>query len=356
MQFLDALPADFCKDLLAGMLSLSPDERFIAVDTEFIREHLETPLLCLLQLATANEVYIIDCSTVNIQDLNPIFAHNEIKKVFHSARQDIEILQLHGIDIKNIYDTQLYEMILGTKSDISYRAIVLKYLGEKIKKDYSMSDWAKRPLSKKQLRYSANDVFYLRRVYKYQLRRLQELKRLNWLDDEINSLINDVEANQSLDEESQIIRVLSEWRRQKSDQLNKPLNDVISDQLIKSICKKGNSFIRMIKKSRHNKGQLFDEFLKFAEQNIDITPVNVPQEKNSAALDVLKTVLDICAQKENVVAHMIATSDELSELVRGNRELKCLSGWRGEIFGNLALQILNGDLALRIKEGKVEFV
>lgn len=355
MQFLDSLPVGFAEKLLADTLSSS--ETFVTVDTEFIREHLETPLLCLLQLGTANEVYIIDCSTVDIRELNPIFECTDLTKVFHSARQDIEILLLHGVTIRNVYDTQLYEMVLGTKSDISYRAIVAKYLGVQIKKDYSLSDWAKRPLSKKQLWYSANDVFYLRKVYKNQIRHLRELKRTDWLDDEISALLdNQEEEDNSVDAESQFIKLLSEWRSRKSEQLKRSIDDVISDQLIKSICKKGRSFIQKVLKSRHNKNKLLDCFLTFADQHVDLFPVIVPVEKNDAAVDILKTVLDICSQKANVVSHMIATSEELHALVRGDRQLRCLSGWRREIFGNLALQILHGEIALRFKDGKVEFI
>lgn len=354
MQFLDSLPVGFAEKLLADTLSSS--ETFVTVDTEFIREHLETPLLCLLQLGTANEVYIIDCSTVDIRKLNPIFECPDLTKVFHSARQDIEILLMHGITIRNVYDTQLYEMVLGTKSDISYRAIVEKYLGVQIKKDYSLSDWAKRPLSKKQLWYSANDVFYLRKVYKNQIQHLQELERTGWLDDEIAALLDNKEEDSSVDAESQFMRLLSEWRSRTSEQLKRSIDYVVSDQLIKSICKKGHSFIQKVQKSRHNKDKLLDDFLTFADQHVDLFPVIPPVEKNNAALDILKTVLEVCSQKANVASHIIATSEELHAMIKGNRQLRCLSGWRREIFGNLALKILHGEIALRFKEGKVEFI
>ncbi|MDR1333945.1 MAG: ribonuclease D, partial [Holosporaceae bacterium] len=177
--------AAFLKNINEEMESVSCDERFVAVDTEFIREHSKDPLLCLIQIATSSDVFIIDPMAVDVFPLRKLFENPNFRKVFHSAAQDLELLELAGINtINNMYDTQLYESILSTDYCIGYQAIVFRYLNEKIEKDHRRSNWQKRPLDKNQLKYSTDDVFYLRKVYKSQLQKLQLLHRENWLDEE----------------------------------------------------------------------------------------------------------------------------------------------------------------------------
>ncbi|MCR5225443.1 MAG: hypothetical protein K6C34_05135 [Alphaproteobacteria bacterium] len=358
MHLIETLDTEFSQNLLAEILHLSVDERFITVDTEFIRENLETPLLCSLQLATQNEIYIFDCASADITFLNPIFENEDIKKVFHSVRQDIEILSAAGINIRNFYDTQLYEMILSTTSDISYQAIVQKYIGKRLKKNYSMSDWSKRPLSKRQLKYAAEDVLYLREVYKQQSQKLKELQRDNWLDDELKQLADD--SSEMLlfgsvgKNNTSILKELLKWRAEKAAQLSVHPRDIAGDNVLKAICKRGKTFIRMMRHSRHAKKQMLD-FLEFAESIADKIEIEDFSARNNIVVDVLKTVLDVCSQKENVVSHIIATTSELEKIANGEYDVKCLFGWRRKIFGDIALRILKGEIAIRVNNNCVEF-
>jgi ribonuclease D len=331
---------------------LSNGQKFITVDTEFIREVDKIPLLCLVQIATKSKSYVVDPMNVDLNFLKPFFADPNLKKVFHDAKQDIEILQNYGFEINNFHDTQLYEMILSTKENISYQSIVLNYTGKKLKKNYGMSDWTQRPLSKKQLKYATEDVTYLRKVYKGQIFKLNQLDRANWLDEEISQLPNKNSLEDSLNEASYplLFKLLS-WREEKSKEKKVSPEMIASDRLIKSICKKGIEYVRNLKNSRN----LVDdrEFLNYAEEIVeDFSPEKTQTEKNPV-VDLLKTLLDIKSQEHNVAPIMIASVKDLIKFVSGDQNVKFLRGWRWEIFGNTVRDLMDGKIKLGIKENKV---
>ncbi len=331
---------------------LNNNQKFIAVDTEFIREVDKVPLLCLVQIATRSKSYIVDPMAIELSFLKPFFADSNLKKIFHDAKQDMEILQSYGFEINNFYDTQLYEMILSTKENISYQSIVLHYTGKKLKKDCGMSDWTQRPLSKKQLSYAAEDVTYLRKVYKNQIAKLKQFGRENWLDEEISQLPNKNSLEDSLNEASYpLLYKLLSWREEKAKEKKIAPELIASDRLIKSICRKGIEYIRNLKNSR----TLTDdsEFLDYAEEIAeDFIPEKTQSERNPV-VDLLKTLLNIKSQQYEITPIMIASVKDLVKFVSGDRNVKFLQGWRREIFGNASLDLLNEKIKLGIKENKV---
>ncbi|MDR2781669.1 MAG: hypothetical protein LBB21_04435 [Holosporaceae bacterium] len=346
---------DLLKNINEEMESVSAEDRFLAVDTEFIRENLEIPLLCLIQMATPSIVYLIDTIAINVAPLNNIFSNPDIMKVFHSAEQDLEMLKLSGIDTQNFYDTQLYESILSTDSCIGYQSIVFRYLDKKLKKNHCMSNWRKRPLSRKQLEYSANDVFYLRDVYKIQLKKLIQLNRKNWLIDELRQMKEKSNNPQSmLNETDQIIyQQLVEWRNNYASEMNISTKSIANNNILNAICKKGVDFIQSVKNSRNIKNKNYKKFLIFAEKIAIKVDVKKKPDNQSDVISLLKTFLEIRSRNCNVANTVIATSKDLERLVNGERDVKCLSGWRNEIFGNDALQLLDGKIALRIDGTKI---
>jgi len=220
---------------------LQTRESFITVDTEFIRENSATPVLCLIQIATQQKIYLIDPLAVSLKFLDKYFSNSTLIKVFHSAQQDIELLSLNGLNLNRIYDTQLYEMLLSTTENISYQAIVAHYLNKKIYKDYGLSKWAQRPLSHQQLKYAKNDVSYLRDVFIKQQHLLKTLKRDHWLDNEafIPYENDNSSLEKSINEENlPVLHSLLNQRKQIAERLQTSEN-FISDDLIKAICKKG---------------------------------------------------------------------------------------------------------------------
>ncbi|MDR1560851.1 MAG: hypothetical protein LBS23_00650 [Holosporaceae bacterium] len=336
-------------------IGATPDEgQFIAVDTEFIRENLNKPLLCLIQLATRDAIYVIDPISIDISFLNSIFEDEKIKKVFHSAKQDIEILSLYGIRVKNFYDTQVYEMLLSTKENISYRSIVFKYLQKKIKKNYSMSDWEKRPLKAQQLRYSVNDVLYLRKVYEKQANKLSRLGRLHWLDDELQKFVENEEKNEfyhdSQDEKRlYVFNQLIEWRKKTALEKNTLPEAIVKDDILKTICRRGVNFVHNIKNSRRSTAnENLRDFLIFAETIPDLQEMNEIQNDKSAVVDLLKAALEICSKNEQIASSLIATVKDLENLSNGS-DAKCLHGWRYEIFGKKARAILGGTAVLCVE-------
>ena len=331
---------------------LSDGQRFITVDTEFIREVDKVPLFCLVQIATKSKSYVVDPMAVDLDFLKPFFANQNLKKVFHDTKQDIEILQNYGFEVNNFYDTQLYEMILSTRENISYQSIVFHYTSKKLKKDCGMSDWTQRPLNKKQLKYATEDVTYLRKVYKNQIAKLKLLGRENWLDEEISQLPSKNSLEDSLNEASySLLYKLLNWRKKKSKEKKIPPEMIASDRLIKSICKKGIEYVRNLKNSRTFVDDR--EFLDYAEEVAeDFFPEKSQTEKNPV-INLLKTLLDIKSRENNVAPIMIASVKALIKFISGDQTVKFLQGWRREIFGNVALDLINEKIKLGIKENKV---
>lgn len=332
-------------------------EKFIAVDTEFVREELDVPALCLIQIATNSNVYVIDVLSVNIGFLSKIFADDALLKVFHSGRQDIEILQQNGLEIKNVYDTQLYEMVLSTNENVSYQFLVDKYLGKSIKKSCSMSNWLQRPLSKKQIKYSVGDVSYLREIYQHQKRKLEELGRTNWLEQEHMSLLSHVAPTDSLErsvrrEYRGVLNKLLNWRNAKAEQKHVSPESLIKDSIIRSVCNKGMSFVQTLKTSRIAKDEDLSEFLNFAEGFIGYTIYKENFSKR-AVMDTLKVLLDVKSDEFQVAPAIIATKDDLSDFVDGDESVKFLSGWRYDLYGKYAEQMLSGKIKIGIKDSRV---
>lgn len=331
---------------------LNNEQEFITVDTEFIREISQLPLLCLLQLTTQRESYVIDPVGVDIKFLKPFFADSKLKKVFHDARQDMEILKSNGFEINNFYDTQLYEMLLSTRENVSYQQIVLDYTNKKLSKNYGLSDWSKRPLSKKQLLYAVEDVIYLRKVYKQQRQKLVLLHRENWLDGEINHLMEKNSLEDVLDESVYpLLHKLLSWRENRAKKENVSLDQVASNRVIKSICKKGLEYIIHLKHSRNLTCER--EFLSYAENvAMEFSPEKVKEEKNPV-VDLLKTLLVLKSGQYSIAPIMLASVKDLFKFASEDFSVKFLKGWRREIFGNAALDLLNGKIKLGVKDNKV---
>ncbi|GHU16904.1 ribonuclease D [Alphaproteobacteria bacterium] len=331
------------------------DGAFITVDTEFIRENQEIPLLCLVQIATSNTVFIIDPLKVDISFLKPIFEDEKLLKVFHACTQDIEILRIYGINVKNLYDTQFYEMLLSTSDRISYQDIVKKYLDKNLNKNYSTSNWLNRPLSKKQLLYSEEDVLYLRDVYKEQLASIKKINRHDWLLDEMSSFCEKSETSliPAGDKKVQLFNQLAEWRSNKAIENSVDVQSIARNSLLNDICRKGVSFVRSVRNSRWMTNDVRKEFLKFAEQLTENLEIVKKAPVRNVSVYLLKAILEMKSIENNIAPSLISTTSELEKLSNGNYDVKCLHGWRKEIFGNYALSFLKGELSISLKDSKV---
>ncbi|MDR3151614.1 MAG: ribonuclease D [Holosporaceae bacterium] len=343
----------FWKRLREELAEVAEEDRFIAVDTEFIREKLETPLLCLVQLATSAASYIIDALSLDISFLKEIFEDTALLKVFHSPRQDFEMLCARGIETNNFYDTQLHEKLLGVDEKIGYRHLVKKYLDRDLDKDYCQSDWRKRPLSEKQLLYSAEDVVYLREVFKKQWQLLKKMNRHDWLLQEQEYYCCPPKAQQSGDGNSrncnsEVFNQLCNWRSDHSAS-----NRLIPNSLLEEICRKGTFFVRSLKNSRRTTQPQLQKFLEFAEE---ITKdINLPSHirRKSVATYFLVAILEAKSMEHQIAPSLLATREDLENLVNGSRNVRCLQGWRREIFGSYAESFLRGNLAITMQDSQL---
>lgn len=368
-----AFPEVFIKDIERS----STSEYFVTVDTEFIRENQPKPLLCLIQIATVQHVFIIDPLAENIDLvalLRPILANPELPKVFHSASQDVEVLNTFGIgSIRNIYDTQLHEMLLSSQERTSYQNLVQKYVGKRLNKTCVISDWKRRPLSKKQLRYSVGDVTFLRDIYKAQRSRLEQAGRLHWLKDEMSKIEEESQASLlssatnilKNDDPAAIKEQLSVWIEERSKEKNIDSKDIMGRQSIEKICRKGRAYVNKLLKYRGLKNKNFRDFLLFAK---DIVPQTSEKDRHidhpsRLKLDALRLILEMSSKASSVAQSLIATTKDLENLIEFFAEnavnttgtpssaLKCLTGWRYEIFGCYVEGFLRKTLSIAIIEG-----
>lgn len=321
-------------------------ETVVALDTEFMREIDISPLLCLLQIATSNEVFLIDPISVDVLLLKQLLESSGVKKIFHDARQDIEIFRLRGINIENYYDTQLAEMLLSVKESESYRSLVQKYIGKKLRKVHTLSDWAQRPLSKSQIRYASEDVYYLREIYEKQITKLRQLNRENWLESAI--VMEEDRVNQNW------FSLLNNWRGEKAKIENILPEQVVHTKLISAVCRKGLDFVKKLQNSRDmDQGKFVNEFLAYASTVVECIP-----KANPAPNDVvcyLHALLHVCARRNSICPSMIARRTDLELLAKGEgSKSMSLQGWRFEVFGQYALKLLSGEISLSVKNNEVE--
>jgi ribonuclease D len=342
---------DFCEIFAADVAEASEEDKFIAVDTEFIRENLSIPLMCLVQVATARTVFVIDPLAVDLAFLKPVLEDEKLPKVFHAGQQDVEILGIHNLAVKNICDTQLYEMLLSTHDRISYQDIVKKYLDKNINKSYSTSNWMNRPLNKKQLLYSAEDVLYLRSVHKKQQELLRRCGRCHWLDGEIASFYKKDKTPKT--KESNLFQQLFGWRAAKAAEIGMDAQSIAHDTLLNKICKKGTPLIRTVQNSRWIINDTRREFLQFAEQLTKNMKISKDIRPKNISVYLLKAILEIKSAESSVAASIIATTGELEKLCNGYSDVKCLRGWRNEIFGQYAQSFLRGELTIAMKNSNV---
>jgi ribonuclease D len=361
--------AEQFESLILEEVTAAPEsDRFITVDTEFIREKLEKPLLCLVQIATPLNVFIIDAVAIDVGFLQPIFVSPLLLKVLHSARQDLEILYQYSIMIENFRDTQLQEMILSNNPAMSYQLMVSKYLEIDLNKDHTLSNWKNRPLTPEQLSYAATDVIHLRDIYKMQWQELIRLNRNDWLCDELSQMQPQHSPIKIISTElgptSSMRHQLLEWRKQRAQTLGIKKEAVASTRFINTILKKGRKFVAAMKNSRQISDKNVLDFLKFAETFFECTP-SITKTANATLFHAIRSLLEICAKKNNVTPQIVATSADLEKLVceilpttaletvvttMPTRldlcEIKCLHGWRRKIFGDVLLEFLNGNISI----------
>ena len=351
-------------------------EDFITIDLEFLREKSYYAKLCLIQVANSQTSAIVDPLAEGL-DLSPFFEllkKQNITKVFHSGRQDIEILyHLSGFIPIPLFDTQIAAMVCGFGESVSYETLVNKICGISLDKSSRLSDWSLRPLSETQLEYALSDATYLVSIYKYFKQTLQKNGRLHWMDEEVDILCQPqtyvIDPNcawQRLRHRSHnqryltILRELCAWRETRAQKKNTPRQSIIKDECllnIAAVCPTTLEEFEQIRNIRKDvaKGKLAQEIITVINACKNLKPeqyVKLPKEEQattscSALFELLKLILKITSQESGVVAKLIASDDDLKKFSGyHDKNNPILKGWRKELFGNKALALREGKLTI----------
>ena len=363
------------------------NEKYITIDTEFLRERTYFSKLCLVQLATPgeeNENAVIVDTLVNNLDLSPLyelFQNQNIVKVFHAARQDLEIFYLaSGIFPYPLFDTQIAAMVCGFGDQVAYETLVRQLAKQTLDKSSRFTDWSRRPLTDAQKKYALADVTHLRVIYEILSEQLVKSGRLKWVDDELKNLISpetyDVDPKNSwrrLKTKSNsrrflgLVASLAEFRENFAQSKNIPRNRVIKDDALLELASNKPRNLDELSRSRlllreARKGEIASGLLKAIEKGLEIPDSELPEKQlkpdkgqiNNALADLLRVLLKSCAENTGVASKLIATAGDLDALAAGDRNINALNGWRFEVFGQSALQLCDGKIGLAVKGVKVK--
>ena len=351
-------------------------EKFVCIDSEFLREHTYFAKLCLIQIASEKEAAIID-PLANDIDLTPFFdlmQNQNIVKVFHSGRQDIEIIyNLSGRIPTPLYDTQIAAQAAGFGEYPSYENVVSHILHIELDKSSRLSDWAHRPLDTKQLNYALSDVTHLVNIYLHLTAWLEKHGRTHWIDEEINALSNEslfkIDPNEAwlkIRHRSHsslfltTLRELAAWREMRAINKDVPRHSFIKDDLLLNICaaqpnnKQELAVIRGMRTDLAS-GKIGDEILEVLQKVKSLpkedyaTPCYPPEISgaDSSLMELLKLLLKVKAQEEKIVARMIASEDDLKLFcIREDDKVPFMHDWRYAIFGQYAEMLRDGKTAI----------
>ncbi len=353
---------------------------FVTVDTEFLRQTTYRPKLCLIQMAGVGlEVAVDPLAGVDLSSFYALMANQAVVKVFHAARQDIEIVhQEAGIIPNPLFDTQIAAMALGHGEAISYSALVKKLLKLTHDKTYQSIDWCVRPLGPRQIEYALGDVTHLRDVYTKLKRRLEETGRESWLEEEVAVLTDprtyafdpaDAWKRMKLSGKSRLAKAviveLSAWRERTAQNENVPRGRVLKDEAIYEIAKHAPrsldalSRLRTVRESVKARGEAILRCVATALAH-DPADIVMPEAHTdlpasaSATVELLRVLLKAVSAELNIAPKLLASADDLEKLAQYDcADIPALRGWRRQFFGEKALALKTGTLALGIKNNEI---
>ena len=369
---------------LARAVAAASQGPFVTVDTEFMRESTYYSKLCLLQFAGETSGHLVDTLAPGL-DLAPFIAlldRTDIVKVFHAARQDIEIFyHLTGRTPRNLFDTQVAGMVCGLGESISYENLIRETTGHAVDKSSRFTDWSRRPLSDKQLIYALGDVTHLRDAYRALSQKIAAGGRAAWIAEEMAVLTDPATYATEPDEAWRrlkvrsgskkffaVLKTLAAWREREAQSKDVPRQRVLKDDALLDIASHAprsaaelealRSVPRGYAQSRNGAA-----VLEAIAAGLALPPDQVPQlergerlpEIDSGLVDALKLLLKLKADESGVAARLIANAAEIDRLAAfAEPDVPALRGWRREVFGAAALDLKAGRLALRIEGGKLK--
>jgi ribonuclease D len=367
---------------LARVCERMAKHRYVTVDTEFLRESTYYPLLCVAQMATEDEAVVIDALAPGI-DLNPFFDllnDEKVVKVFHAARQDIEIVwNMAGKIPHPIFDTQVAAMVLGYGDSISYDQLVQRITGDQLDKSHRFTDWTRRPLTDAQLTYAVSDVTHLRDVYLKLDADLHKRDRSSWVEAEMAILTSPETYRADPDrawerlksrvrkpKDLAVLMEVAAWREREAQTRDVPRSRVLKDDVLGDLATHHPVTIEKLGHLRSlpkgfERSRWGADIVDAVKRGLERDPKTLPRlerhrgaQNGGATVELLKVLLRMTAESHGVAAKVIATIDDLDRIAADDdADVPALKGWRRELFGEKALRLKHGQLALAVEKGRV---
>jgi ribonuclease D len=356
---------------------------YVAIDTEFIREQTFWPKLCLVQLAGPGIEAIVDPlgPGIALAPFYELMADRRVVKVFHAARQDLEIVWTQARLMPHpVFDTQVAAMVCGFGEAVSYVSLVKQITGHDLDKSSRFTDWARRPLSDKQLAYALADVTHLRDIYKSLEAELQATGRLGWLDEEMAELV-DPATYESRPEDAwrrlkmrvknrrglAVLIELAAWREKSAQAMDVPRNRILRDEALYDIASHAPTETGQLAQLRSlsegfARSSRAKEIVDAVKRGLARDPKTVPLVREGAGLpaskaatvELLRVLLKACAARNKVAPRLIADADDLERMaMEDDPDVPALKGWRYALFGAEAQRLMRGEVALAMADGEV---
>ena len=355
---------------------------FVTVDTEFLRETTYYPLLCVAQIATQEEAVVIDtlAKDLNLAPFFELMANEAVLKVFHAARQDIEIIWHQAKFIpKPVFDTQVAAMVLGYGDSISYDQLVQRVTGDVIDKSNRFTDWSRRPLSPAQVNYAISDVTHLRQVFVSLSQDLKRRGRSDWVGEEMEILTSPstyrsdpetawerLKTRVRKPKDLSVLMEVAAWREREAQSRDIPRGRVLKDDAIGDIATHAPTSMEKLSSLRSlprgfERSKWGTEILEAVKTGLARDLSQLPKIERprpgingSATVELLKVLLRMVSEQHGVAPKVIATVEDLERIALDDRaEVPALAGWRRELFGEHAIDLKRGRLALAVDKGRV---
>ncbi|MBM1814681.1 ribonuclease D [Pseudosulfitobacter pseudonitzschiae] len=374
---------------LAAYCEEAAKHPYVTVDTEFLRERTYYSKLCLVQLAMPGTddsgAVLVDplAEGLSLEPLYELFRDVTVVKVFHAARQDLEIFFVDaGVFPIPLFDTQVAAMVCGFGEQVGYETLVRKIAKAPLDKTSRFTDWSRRPLTEAQKTYALADVTHLRQIYEFLAARLEETGRSAWVEEELKTLLSPDTYTVAPDQAWKrvktrtnsarflgIVRELAAFRETYAQERNIPRNRVYKDDALVELASNKPQTLEELNRARlllreARRGEIADGILEAVKRGVNIAADRLPKadtsreklQVNPALADLLRVLLKAKTESAGVAAKLIAPAADLDAIAAGLRDVDALTGWRREVFGKDALRLCDGKIALAAKGQSVRVV
>ena len=374
-------------EALAEFCQAARKHPYVTVDTEFLRERTYYSKLCLVQLAVPGDgemsAVLLDplVDGLSLESLYELFRDTSVVKVFHAARQDLEIFFIEGGVIPQpLFDTQVAAMVCGFGEQAGYETLVRKIAREPLDKTSRFTDWSRRPLTDAQKTYALADVTHLRVIYEHLAKQIEKSGRKKWVEEELQVLTNPetyvvqpdhawerIKTRTNSGKFLAIVRELARFREEFARSRNVPRSRVYKDDALLELASTKPANIQDLGRSRlllreARKGEIADGILAAVKVGMECPPSDYPKvsasndklQVNPALADLLRVLLKAKSENAGVAQKLIASAADLDGIAAGQRDAQALSGWRREVFGEDALRLCDGKIGLVARGNSVE--